>query len=175
MGFHRFGLLVLALLMLSQCKKKDPSPQWPLETSTGAGTFGCKIDGRVFAPRDGRGQLGLFVQYVYLGTGKGGGFFLNIPANDWQTKPIESVHIETDSLLVEEGKTYAFKAGKGSARAFYASDAVYTKRDQDAGELTITRLDPSQRILAGRFYFVGTNAATGRQVRVTDGRFDVRF
>jgi hypothetical protein len=167
--------LILAVLTLSQCGKKDPAPQLPLETTTGAMTFGCKIDGRVFVPRNYYTRTGLYVQYVNLGSGKGGGYFLNIPAADWAGKPIEGVSITTDSLLVQEGKTYPFQNAKGTARAFYFADPEYHKRDQDPGELTITRFDPVQRIISGRFHFVGTHESTGKQVRVTDGRFDVRF
>ena len=172
-----FNLLAfpLFLLLLAQCKKKDPAPQLPPETTTGAMTFGCKVDGRVFVPRNGRGQLGIFVQYVDLGLGKGGGYYLNIPATNWQPNPVEGLSITTDSLLVKEGEKYAFKNGKGNAHAFYELGTVYQKRDQDPGELTITRFDPAQGIISGRFAFVGTNAATGQQVRVTEGRFDVRF
>ncbi len=168
-------LALLAVLTLSQCRKKDPAPSLPPETTTGAMTFGCRVDGRVFVPRDGRGNPGLFVQYTYLGAGKGGGYFLNISAVNWRPNPIESVSITTDSLLVEEGKTHVFGTQKGSVGTFYRSGVRYDKLDQDPGELTITRLDPTQRIVSGRFHFVGTNPGTGRQVRVTDGRFDVRF
>jgi hypothetical protein len=175
MQFHRFGLLALTLLALNGCKKKDPAPQLPPETTTGAMTFGCKIDGRVFVPRNSFSKTGLYVQYVNLGSGKGGGYFLNIPATDWESKVIDAVRITTDSLLVEEGKTYAFKTTKGNAHAAYDSGPEYQKLDQDPGELTITRFDRAQRILSGRFHFVGTDQATGQQVRVTDGRFDVRF
>ena len=171
-----FNLLAfpLLLLLLTQCKKKDPAPRLPPETTTGAMTFGCKVDGRVFVPRNGQGQLGLFVQYVDLGSGKGGGYYLNIPGVNWKAKPTEGISITTDSLLVEEGKTYAFKTSKGSAQAFYLLANEYHKRDQDPGELTITHFDPAQGIISGRFAFVGTNAA-GQQVHITEGRFDVRF
>ncbi|WP_035557485.1 hypothetical protein [Hymenobacter sp. IS2118] len=129
----------------------------------------------VAVTRDAKGRAGLFVQYTYLGAGKGGGYFLSIPATNWKPNPVEAVRIATDSLLVEEGKTYAFKNTKGSPRASCSFDARYAKLDQDPGELTITRFDPSQRILSGRFHFVGTDKSTGKQVRVTDGRFDIRF
>jgi len=33
----------------------------------------------------------------------------------------------------------------------------------------------NKSIISGRFDFVGTDKTTGRQVHVTDGRFDVRF
>jgi hypothetical protein len=165
----------LVVLLLPQCTKKNPTPQLPPETTTGAMTFGCKIDGRVFVPRNYYTRTGLYVQYVNLGPGKGGGYFLNIPATDWAAETIEAVRITTDSLLVQEGKTYPFRTSRGSARAEYHASVDYEKLDQDDGELTITHFDPSQGIISGRFHFVGTDKATGRQVHVTEGRFDVRF
>ena len=67
-----FVSLSILLLFTSQCKKKD-LPQLPPETETGAMTFGCKINGQIFVPQDGRGRSGLRVEYVNLGTGPGGG------------------------------------------------------------------------------------------------------
>lgn len=165
----------LAVLLLTQCTKKDPAPQLPPETTTGAMTFGCKIDGRVFVPRTAYPNAGLDVRYDYLGTGKGGGFFLSIPATNWAATPIEAVRITTDSLLVQEGHTYPFRTSNGSAHAEYQLTVDYKKLDQNDGALTITHFDPNRGIISGRFAFVGTNKATGRQVHVTDGRFDVRF
>ena len=67
-------LALLALFTFSQCKKnKTDEPQLPPETTTGAMTFGCKVNGKVFVPKDGRGKPGLFCQYVNLGAGPGGG------------------------------------------------------------------------------------------------------
>lgn len=171
----RFLSLLGLLLCLAQCKKKDPAPQLPPETTTGAMTFGCKIDGRVSVPRTAYPNPGLDVRYDYLGTGKGGGFFLSIPATDWAATPIQAVRITTDSLLVQEGKTYPFRTSKGSAHAEYHATVDYVKLDHNDGELTITHFDPSRRIVSGRFNFVGTDNATGRQVHITEGRFDVRF
>ena len=102
--FHRLSVcrflsLLGLLLCLVQCRKKDNSPQLPPETTTGAMTFGCKIDGRVFVPRNHYTRTGLCVQYVNLGSGKGGGYFLNIPATDWASEQVDAVRITTDSLL----------------------------------------------------------------------------
>ena len=168
-------LLSFTLLTINGCLKKDANPALPPETMTGAMTFGCKVDGRVFHPRNGKGRDGLYVQYVNLGASKGGGYYLNIPARDWKQEPSEGVQLTTDSLLVEEGKTYPFMTGKGQAYARYSRGNYFEKLNQDAGELTITRFDRTQGILSGRFHFIGTNQTTGQQVRVTDGRFDVRF
>ena len=63
---------VITVFSFSQCKKNKDKPQLPAETTIGAMTFGCKINGLVFLPKDGRGHPGLYVQYVNLGTGPRG-------------------------------------------------------------------------------------------------------
>lgn len=165
------------LLVFSQCKKnKDEEPQLPPETSIGAMTFGCKINGKVFVPRDGRGRPGLFVQYVNLGTGPNGGWYLNIPATNWIPSTPEGVNINTDSLLVVEGATYPFKyRKKGFPGAFYQIGAVYEALDGSTGELKIKKFDNVNRIISGTFFFTGTDNSNGQTVDITDGRFDIRF
>ena len=66
-------IFLVPLLLASSCKKnKDSTDQLPPETTTGAMTFGCKVNGKVFVPKDGNGKPGLFVQYAFLGNGPGG-------------------------------------------------------------------------------------------------------
>jgi hypothetical protein len=165
------------LFTFSQCKKhKNTEAQLPPITTIGAMTFGCKINEKVFVPMDGRGKPGLYVQYVNVGTGPGGGWYLNIPAVDWNTVSIPAVSITTDSLLVTEGGTYTFKKVKGYAMAFYATGSDYfDKLDNDNGSLHIIKFDVVNRILSGTFYFIGTNRATGEKVNITEGRFDIRY
>ncbi len=170
-------VLIFIVLSASRCKKDPVNPidQLPPETTTGAMTFGCKVNGKVFVPRDGRGRPGLFVQYVNLGNVPDGGWHLNIPAVDWIPSSIPLVSITTDSLLLTEGTTYAFKNLKGYPQAFYSNDiAVYPKLDNDQGELYITKFDQTNHILSGRFSFVGTSS-NGEKVNITEGRFDIRY
>lgn len=170
--------LVIILFSFSQCKKKQQEPELPPETTTGAMTFGCKINGKVFVPRDGRGKPGLYVQYVNLGTRPGGGWHLNIPAYNYSTN--KGVSIETDSLFLVEGMTYQFKTTIGTANAFYRENTsnggvkVYPKLDNETGSLTITKHDQVQRILAGTFSFVGSDG-NNTKINITEGRFDIRY
>jgi hypothetical protein len=164
------------LCSFSRCKKDD-DPQLPPETTTGANTFGCKVNGKVFVPRDGNGRPGLFCQYVYLGNGPGGGWSLNIPAYNYSTE--RGVSIVTDSLFLEENKVYEFKTTKGNAKAFYRVNInrgvdVFPKIDNESGQLFVTKHDLTNRILSGTFSFIGTNG-TGEQVNITEGRFDIRY
>lgn len=163
---------ILFLFCFSRCKKDNEEPQLPPETTTGAMTFGCKINGKVFVPKDGNGHAGLFCQYIYIN----GGWNLNIPAFDWKSSSVPLVSITTDSLLVTEGETYPFKNSKGFAKAFYSDNSgMYKKLDSDTGNLFISKFDPINRILSGTFFFIGTNTSTGQQASVTEGRFDIRY
>lgn len=171
-------LFIATTTISSKCKKDDDQPaQLPPETTIGANTFGCKINGEVFVPKDGRGKPGLFCQYVYLGNGLGGGWFLNIPATNWQPNPPIGVNIETDSLLIIEGQTYRFKNSKGFPRAFFDNGNIYATLITDTGSLHITKHDQIRRILSGTFFFTGTNTSTssGEKISVTEGRFDITY
>jgi hypothetical protein len=167
--------IAMTLFTFSQCKKPKDEPQLPPETQTGAMTFGCKINGQIFVPKDGRGRPGLFVEYVNLGSGPGGGWYLNIPAIDQVPANSIGVSIVTDSLLVAEGMQYQFGISKGFAKArYYVGLNNYPKGNTDSGSLWIKKHDMTQRILSGSFSFTGTNA-NGEKVNVTEGRFDIRY
>ena len=90
-------LLLITFFTFSQCKKKD-EPQLPPETTIGAMSFGCKINGEIFLPQDGRGRSGLRVEYVNLGTGPGGGWYLNIAALDLNSPSRPGVSVTTDGF-----------------------------------------------------------------------------
>jgi hypothetical protein len=167
---------VTMLFTFSRCKKdKTEEAQLPPETTTGAMTFGCKVNGKVFVPKDGRGKPGLFVQYVNLGTGPGGGWFLNISAINWMPSTPEGVNINTDSLIVSEGVTYSLKyRKKGFVGAFYENGPQYDAKD-NSGELKVKKFDNVNRIISGTFFFTGTDNSNGQTVSITDGRFDIRY
>ena len=177
------SFLAFLLFTFSQCKKKNEEPQLPPETTTGAMTFGCKVNGKVFLPKDGRGRPGLYVQYVNLGAGPGGGWYLNIPATNWIPNPPEGINIETDSLLVEEGLSYEFKYDelnnskiKGTAFSGYGNGVNgYIKTNADTGSLRIIKFDKINRILSGTFSYSATDLSNGNKINITEGRFDIRY
>jgi hypothetical protein len=175
------SFLFVTVFTFSKCKKENEEAQLPPVTTVGAMTFGCKVDGKVFVPRDGRGKPGLFPTYTFLGNGPGGGWYLNIPATNWVPAAPEGLIIGTDSLLVSENTTYEFKLSdtylriKGTASANYSNGSdVYPKLNSESGSLFISKFDPVNRILSGTFSFTGTNT-NGKKVIVTDGRFDIKF
>ena len=173
-------ILFLALLILTtagKChKEKNEEPQLPPETTTGAYTFGCKVNGKVFVPMDGRGKPGLYAQYVFLGNAPGGGWFLNIPAVDQVSNERTTVNIGTDSLLLGDGNIYLFREKKGFASGRYSNGFErYEMLSFDTGELTITKHDAIRRILSGRFWFNATNLSNQTKVEIREGRFDIVY
>ncbi len=173
---HTLILLFSAFFFLNlKCKKENNEPQLPPETTTGAMTFGCKIDGKVFVPKGTIADPELVAHYYFLGNGAGGGWFLFITASNVVDNPHRTVLLETDSLLLTEGSSYTFKKMKGFSNAKYASGLIdYEMTTSDTGYLLITKHDQSQHMLSGRFSFTATNQ-NGEKVNITDGRFDIRY
>jgi len=171
---HTLILLFYAFLFLNLKCKKENEPQLPPETTTGAMTFGCKIDGKVFVPKTSIDGPAITAQYIFLGTGPGGGWFLNLYGANRVDDPRTSVSIETDSLLLQSN-SYSLKKEKGSpVGSVLVSIMPYDMGLSDNGILEITKHDQTQRILSGRFSFTATNG-NGVKVNITEGRFDIRY
>jgi len=163
-------------LLGSRCKKQNAEPQLPPETTTGAMTFGCKVNGKVYLPKGGDGYPGIITEYPFLGNGPGGGWFLNIATRDRSISSSRpGVSITTDSLLLIEGNTYQLQVQKGSSTGeYFLGIFSYKIKSDDSGTLFIIRHDQTQRILSGRFSFTATSNS-GEKVNITEGRFDVRY
>lgn len=169
-------VLVLVLFITntsSRCKKQNSEPQLPAETTIGAMTFGCKVNGKVFVPKGSIDGPGIIAQYLFLGNGPGGGWWLNLSAVDrYESK---GIYFRTDTLLLIEDNVYNLKREKGYPSAEYAMGLYdYFMGNNDTGKIIVTRHDLSQRILSGRFYFTATNN-NGEKINITEGRFDIRY
>jgi hypothetical protein len=178
-----FSAISLTLIM-NGCKKDHTPPlsQLPPLTSEGKGTFGCLINGNAFKPK----RLGInptlqaaYQQVYNYHTGRS----LSIVANHVNSGcDIQSVSIESDSISLEQGKTYvlqSLKPGNFTGRYFGVKSCdnlpnpLYTT-DTDTGRLQITFLDTIHQIVSGTFSFNVTNPQ-GKAIHVTDGRFDMPY
>ncbi|WP_035565378.1 hypothetical protein [Hymenobacter sp. IS2118] len=170
--------LAAALLGLSQCKKKDPSPeaQLPPATQTGANTIGCLVNGQPWTPVGNDGSSNYTVSYdpnFRLGT-------LNIAAYRYANSQAkrQTIGVFSDSLLPGIGRYKLRLLGHhGAAFDDFQGNCIYDRTSPGAycrGELVITRLDRVNGIISGTFAF--TLAQPGCDtVRVTNGRFDKRL
>jgi hypothetical protein len=177
-----FALLATVLLG-AQCKK--PKGEYPIdllppETQTGANTFGCLVNGKAFVPRGPSLSPILFCYYQYIVDNSSNGYYLGLAAKDNKNpEDVISVGIYTDSLALSEGTHLLGDNKKGNYFGKFVqvnsqgSKILYTS-SRLPGSIVITKYDPVKHILSGRFSFT-VIADSGDSIRVTDGRFDVRY
>lgn len=177
MTIRTTALLLAALLGLSQCKKNDPDPvdQLPPATQTGAGTFGCLVNGQAWTPRGNNGFSNYSVSYdpsYHHGTLNVSTYrYIGKEADNYQT-----IGFFSDSLrgvgsypLTIIGHQEAVFIDHVTGCKFQSRDTHYRR-----GTLTITRLDLRAGIIAGTFAFTLYKPGCD-SIRVTNGRFDCKL
>ena len=95
---------------------------------------------------------------------------------------MKSIALGADSLRISQGGKYILnKSQRGMATARYVyysscstSENIYATGLDSSGELFITKLDSINQIVSGTFWFQAVNDR-GDTVKVTDGRFDMRY
>lgn len=167
--------LYLALLLLTQCsscKYEDPTPTLPAETQRGAYTFGCLVNGKPFV------ASGInFVGGDWQGVNR-----LTIGADTRnQKEDFNFILLVTGLLnsntvytLQPQNTGYPATSATGFSAFCSTEQCDYEGTRIKTGSLTLTKFDGVARIAAGRFAFTLYEPGCDT-LRVTDGRFDVRF
>jgi hypothetical protein len=153
----------------------------PAITQTGANTFGCLINGVAFVPQNQSILQGPKLQCNYIFT-DGGYYFTILTSNKNTNGLITQIQVVTDSLTISEGQTLTLKQlSPGHASASYALitsngdlNSYVTTNNTISGQLIITKLDPTNQIVSGTFFFTGINNV-GDVIQITDGRFDMLY
>jgi hypothetical protein len=172
-------LILLSWIGLYACKKDPPPipPQiidysvLPLETQTGANTFGCLAYGKVWVPRV--ELLNPFYDKSALFSEKN-----NLGRGGFSCRIIDSGIDE--SMSFNFGPTY-YKLGKCSVSAnfqtngsnWYSSD---NSRDSLFNWVDITFIDTIENIISGTFQFsVYDEPGSIDKLTITEGRFDMHY
>jgi len=173
---HIISLLIITTF-LACCNKDDnpiptnPVDQLPPATQTGANTFGCLLDGQVFKP----GLTNNSLDCVYQNINSEYYFSLQGNRRDSNNNLIR-LGCSTQNLQIIEGQTYQLKEridGNANGKYFFNLDFIYTT-STEVGELKITKLDFTNNIVSGTFWFdVKDNKGVIHQIR--NGRFDMQF
>lgn len=181
-------MLVATLLIgFLACKKEEPGTYTgplpidytvlPPETQTGAGTFGCLVDGEVWVPRVPLGAITYrdIESTVWEKDFTGSGVILcNL------VDVSESIDNE---LVLSFGNTHfnstklfsvsIFGRYKTSTGEYFRSDYHYT----NSNFIDITKIDTLNNIVSGIFnltlYRDSTNL--GDKIEISDGRFDLKY
>lgn len=171
--------------ILFSCRDKepdDPRPapqtppvkeeQLPPVTTTGAGTFGCKVNGKVWVAKN-KGSF----PYVYSSVNRADSWFVNVSGNliinpiQFETINLTFFHLNKSNydlkLRKDEnpGGTYI----DVNANKFWHTDSI------TGGEIQISRFDTINQIISGTFYFDCVNKETHDTLHITEGRFDMGF
>ncbi|MBF9223295.1 hypothetical protein [Hymenobacter ruricola] len=175
--------LYLCLLTLTQCSTckndpvpQDPAAQLPPATQTGAGTFGCLVNGQVYTPSENTGTSNF--NATYDPTFQGGTLDLrayNCSGDCASTKRT----IILGGVGINKAGTYSLVSmGQQSAsffdrgRAFPCSEYDGSRGAYVNGVLIISRL--SGGIISGTFNFKTAQPGCDT-LRITQGRFDAKF
>jgi hypothetical protein len=159
------------------CSDDDDTPNCqgidclPEATQTGAGTFGCLVNGEPFYAF---GSVDCQYQLV------NGEYFFGVGFSRGCCFPY-TIDLATEQLEIEEGETYnLLEINQGNAYGyvafFFDSDnsqfITATTSEEHSGTITITKLDQQNKIVAGTFEFEILNPDDSQVYQITEGRFD---
>ncbi|WP_026451386.1 DUF6252 family protein [Aequorivita capsosiphonis] len=149
----------------------EPVDQLPPATQTGAGTFGCLLDGEVYLPGNIPNKMDCVYQYV------NSGYYLSLQGSKRDSNNnIIRISLNTKRKEIQQNETYNLLENideNAYGSYFYNLNFSYTSLVH-SGELTITKLDFDNHIVSGTFWFdVKDSAGVVHEIR--DGRFDMRF
>ncbi len=176
-----FLLCVLSLISTTSCDNDDDNNNndtLPPATQIGANTVGCLVNGDVFLPRSEGINPAVVVNYEFIN----GEFYFSLTLNDLRGTGVKTVSVRTREIDLETGGVYILDKdntifesfiGGGGVYGVDASNYFYTNSIK-TGELTITRLDLSNSIISGTFWFDAINEE-GEIVEIREGRFDYEY
>jgi hypothetical protein len=181
-------LLALALL-LAQCKKTpdttppiptDPLAALPAETQTGAGTFGCLVNSKPYATVSSIKCRGDWqgIKTIFISAGA------NANAQ-YSGEPFSASMLLNGVAALQNNQQFdlvTFSQPINQAYNQFAANAVASNRSCvyqgnyiKTGQVTLTKFDGPNRIASGRFAFTLYEPGGCDTLKVTNGRFDVKF
>jgi hypothetical protein len=174
-------LLCLSLSILfiqSSCKKEKLPP----ETATGANTFGCKVNGKLYTPSGGDASIGWYPVRGgwYRDVDNNRGLYINTVSDNTKFIDLYIKVLDTPGVYKLNYNTtprpIAFRCenyGYYSTKDNNGNYSMFVTNTQYTGLINVKQILPTG-IIAGTFEFTAYNSQTGETVAVTDGRFDVK-
>jgi hypothetical protein len=170
------GLALFILCSFQGCGVlPTPKEVLPAATQTGANTFGCLVNGKVWLPKgnDGTSNLNLSYDLSYMG-----GVF-NLQTYRYYgvgNNGRQNITIYLDSLSRVGQYNFYFSHNRAAIfsdwnKCSYPNDSTVIYKE---GGINVTKLDLQGAILSGTFKFTlaKSNCDT---IKVTEGRFDIKL
>ncbi len=167
-------LILLTTFSLNSCDKDNNNCQGidclPPATQTGAGTFGCLVNGVPYV--DNSGFFNCFYQFV------DGEYYFGIQAED-NVSNIAAIAIGSLQKEIVIGETIPLNLRENND--FYAlidfntlQQASSTTELED-GFIIFSQFSTNSNIVSATFEFTVTDPNTGTIYNITEGRFDAHF
>jgi hypothetical protein len=176
------SLAIITTFTFGNCKRnQNPNPvdELPPETQTGANTFGCLIDGKVFLPK-GNPLAGPVKKAQYQFANGRQGFGISASRSDGEES--QSVGVGGDSIIINVGVyELSSRNNAGKLSGLYIVSKIgtlgnyYYTNEIQKGQINIKHFDTINQIVSGTFWFDALNSTTGKIVQVREGRFDMPY
>ena len=170
---NRKWLLLLIIICTAGVPMSCKKDRLTKATQTGENTFSCKVDGATYiAQIQGISLSG--AEPILVGNTRSGGFLIHtIDARSGASfSKVMSIQLpylmSTGTYPLNQSAIVAIYALNYTPGPHYQTDVTHT------GSVNITRCDTTSHIYAGHFSFTAFDHNTGKIVKVTDGRFDVK-
>jgi hypothetical protein len=184
-----FLLSIIFLTGCISCKKQLDGSSLPPITQTGANTFGFLLNGQLWTPDPDKGliytpHLKIGVNFSTNGYFSAFNGFFTISAsknvgNYGQTISISSSNLNaiTTPYTYKLSDTSRYEIDFADHNDLVANGCQFISHftNYQTGSLTITRLDTLNKIISGTFNAAMYQVECGDTVKITDGRFDMKF
>ena len=164
--------IFMIALIFTGCDKDEPTCQGidclPPATQTGAGTFGCLVNGVPYV--DNSGRFNCFYQLV------NGKYYFSISANF--NNEIKGIGLGSQEIELVKSSSYPLieiKPNNFSADIYFDANNNFETSSTSPGNIVITNFSTVNNIISANFEFIITNLTTGAIYKITQGRFDAKF
>ena len=168
-------------------RQKRPTELPPI-TTEGKNTFGCLVDGELLVPYPRKLIKDNFVKSFGINEDLEGLLQVGATMEGETGYESRSVDINLHSRVFDEGEYVLYTYSNIPSGTFSGNETSLRIRDEagktvfeswrvpnpNSGRLVVLRLDTLNRIVAGTFYFDAVNKE-GDTIKVTDGRFDLKY
>lgn len=174
-----FKAVIIIFLTLISCSKEEdcdnPVDCLPPLTQAGANTAGCLVEGKVLLPSGQGLNSGSVLKAQYNKAVDNADNLFTIAIRDLEGAR-KSIFIEMRGIQLSPNETYKLKESDSGVYAAFLTEnlTAYSTSNETIGEIFISHLDESKRIISGTFWFNGRNKQ-GEIVEVREGRFDVSY
>jgi hypothetical protein len=175
-------LLLLITVGFTQCCKEKPTtntdvPGLPPATQTGANTLGFLLNGVPWVPEGNNGTANLSIDFD-PGINNG---YLSIAAYNYKNSKQSYVIVAIQDSLNFAIPPITYRVGTlFNGFLLYSDTAFCERRTNDLltysnGYITINKIDRIIGFVAGTFECTVFNPSCGDTIKITNGRFDMKF